>query len=107
VLCQNQPEFETVEEANACLRKIQRYVHSKTSNYTQPGSLMPGLYENTVHFRIGDTSNPERTPHRVVIRGGGLDYEDPMVGEFEDGPRNRYPADYVFRLIDVLVKKPR
>jgi hypothetical protein len=78
-----------------------------TSNYTQPGSLMPGLYENTVHFRIGDTSRPELTPYKVIIRGGCLDYEDPMVGEFEDGPRKRYPADYVFRLIDVVVKKQK
>jgi len=69
-----------------------------TSNYTMSGSLMPGLYENTIHFRIGDTSRPELTPYRVVIRGGCLDYEDPMVGEFTDGPRKRYPADYVFRL---------
>jgi hypothetical protein len=105
ILCQEQPEFETLEEANACLKKIQRYVHAMTSNYTMPGSLMPGLYENTVHFRIGDTSRPELTPYKVVIRGGCRDYEDPMVGEFEDGPRKRYPADYVFRLIDVVVKK--
>jgi hypothetical protein len=107
MLCQEQPDFETLEEANACLRKIQRYVHAMTSNYTMPGSLMPGLYENTVHFRIGDTSRPELTPYRVVIRGGCTDYEDPMVGEFLDGPRKRYPADYVFRLIDVVVKKQK
>ena len=72
-----------------------------TSNYTMPGSLMSGLYENTVHFRIGDTSRPELTPYKVVIRGGGLDYEDP----FDE--RIRYPADYVFRLIDIVVKKER
>ncbi|MBS3763868.1 MAG: hypothetical protein KGZ25_11270 [Planctomycetes bacterium] len=104
-LCKELPEFETVEEAEAFLKKIQRYAHAKTSNYTMPGSLMSGLYENTVHFRIGDTSREELTAHKVVIRGGGLDYEDPMEGEFEDGPRNRYPADYVFRLIDVTVRK--
>ncbi len=107
VLCKELPEFETLEEAEALLRKMQRIVHAKTSNYTLPGSLLSGLYENTVHFRIGDTSRPELTPHKVVIRGGCLDYEDPMEGEFSDGPRNRYPGDYVFRLIDVIVKKQK
>ena len=104
-LCNELPKFESLEQAEAFLRKIQRYVHGKTSNYTMPGSLMSGLYENTVHFRIGDTSRPELTPYRVVIRGGGLDYEDPLGAEFSDGDRNRYPADYVFRLVDVVVKK--
>ena len=107
VLCQELPKFETLEEAEALFRKMQRYVHGKTSNYTMPGSLMSGLYENTAHFRIGDTSRPELTAHKIVIRGGGLDYEDPLGAEFPDGDRNRYPADYVFRLIDVVVKKPQ
>lgn len=98
-LSQELPEFDTLEEAIAFLRKIQRIAHGMTSNYTMPGSLMSGLYENTVHFRIGDTSRPELTPYKVVIRGGGLDYEDP----FDE--RIRYPADYVFRLIDIVVKK--
>ncbi len=98
-LSQELPEFDTLEEATAFLRKIQRIAHGMTSNYTMPGSLMSGLYENTVHFRIGDTSRPELTPYKVVIRGGGLDYEDP----FDE--RIRYPADYVFRLIDIVVKK--
>lgn len=99
------PDFKTLDEAKAFLRRIQRYVHAMTSNYTMPGSLMSGLYENTAHFRIGDTSRPELTPYRIVIRGGGLDYEDPFGNEFGDGNRNRYPADYVFRLVDVVVKK--
>jgi len=99
-LAQELPDFKTLEEATAFLRRIQRIAHGMTSNYTMSGSLMSGLFENTVHFRIGDTSRPELTPHRVVIRGGGLDYEDP----FDE--RIRYPADYVFRLIDVVVKKP-
>jgi hypothetical protein len=106
-LCHELPEFETLEQAEAFIRRIQRYVHGKTSNYTMPGSLMSGLYENTAYFRIGDTSRPELTVHKIVIRGGGLDYEDPLGAEFSDGDRNRYPADYVFRLIDVVVKKPQ
>ena len=65
-----------------------------------PGSLMTGLYENTAYFRIGDTLGSEHTAHKVVIRGGGLDYEDP-------GTRiGRYPADYAFRMIDVVVRRP-
>ena len=99
-LAQELPEFGSLEEANAFLRRIQRIVHGMTSNYTMPGSIMSGLYENTAVFRIGDTSRPELTPYRVVIRGGGLDNEDPFDA------RNRYPADYTFRLIDVVVKKP-
>ena len=99
-LSQELPEFKTLEEANVFLRRMQRVVHAMTANYTVPGSLMTGLYENTVVFRIGDTSRKELCPHRIVIRGGGLDYEDPF------NSRNRFPADYTFRLVDVLVKKP-
>ena len=40
-----------------------------------------------------------------MIRGGVPDYEDPIGAEFSSGDRNRYPADYVFRLVDVVVKK--
>ena len=98
-LCKELPDFQSIEEAVGFIKRIQRIAHGMTSNYTMPGSLMTGLYENTVHFRIGDTSRPELTPHKIVIRGGGLDYEDPF------DHRNRYPADYVFRLIDVVVKK--
>ena len=98
-LAQELPEFESLEEAKGFLRRVQRIVHGMTSNYTMPGSVMSGLYENTAVFRVGDTSRPELTPHRVVIRGGGLDNEDPFDA------RNRYPADYTFRLIDVVVKK--
>lgn len=104
-LSQELPEFKTLEEATSFIKKIQRYVHGLTSNYTMPGSLMTGLYENTVHFRIGDTSREELTVNKIVIRGGGLDYEDPYGAESIYGDRNRYPADYVFRLIDVVVKK--
>ena len=93
------PDFQTLADAVAFIKKIQRIAHGMTSDYTMPGSLMSGLYENTVHFRVGDTSRPELTVRRVVISGGGLDYEDPF------DHRNRYPADYVFRLIDVVVKK--
>ena len=76
-----------------------------TSNCTMPGSLMTGFYENTVIFRIGDTSCEDLTVKKVVIRGGGLDYEDPFGAEFSGVDRNRFPADYVFRLIDIVVKK--
>ena len=95
------PDFQTLDEAVAYIRKIQRIAHGMTSNYTMPGSLMSGLFENTVHFRIGDTSRAELTAHRIVISGGGLDYEDPF------DHRIRYPADYVFRLVDVVVRKPQ
>ena len=98
-LCHEPPDFKTLEEAVSFIKRMQRIVHGMTSNYTMPGSLMTGLYENSVHFRIGDTSRPEFTAHKIVIRGGGLDYEDPF------DHRDRYPADYVFRLIDVVVKK--
>jgi hypothetical protein len=100
-LSQELPDFKTLDEAKAYLQRIQRIAHGMTSNYTMPGSLMSGLYENTARFRIGDTSRPELTPRKIVIRGGGEDYEDP----FDE--RIRYPADYVFRLIDVVVKKPQ
>lgn len=99
-LRRDMPDFQTLDEARAFIRKLQRIAHAMTSNYTQPGSMMTGLYENTVHFRIGDTSRPELTAHKVVVSGGGLDYEDPH------DDRNRYPADYVFRMIDVIVRKP-
>ena len=95
------PDFQTLDEAVAFIMRIQRIAHGMTSNFTMPGSLMSGLYENTVHFRIGDTSRPELTVHKIVLRGGGLDSEDPFDN------RIRYPADYVFRLVDVVVKKPQ
>ena len=98
-LCKELPDFQTLDEAVAFIKNMQRIAHGMTSNYTTPGSLMTGLFENTAHFRIGDTSRPELTAHKIVIRGGGLDYEDPF------SQRNRYPADYVFRLVDVVVKK--
>ncbi len=37
--------------------------------------------------------------HKIVIRGDSQDFEDP--GTY----RERFPADYAFRLIDVVVKK--
>ena len=100
-MCKEPPDFKTLEEAVTFIKRMQRIVHGMTSNYTMPGSLMTGLYENSVHFRIGDTSRPDLTVHKIVIRGGGIDYEDPF------DHRIRYPADYVFRLIDVVVKKPK
>ena len=97
------PEFESVEEARAYIEEIQKIAYNMTSGYYMPGSLMTGLYENTAMFRIGDTSRPEQTSYKVVVRGGGLDYEDP--GEMISPPRPRYPADYTFRLIDLVVRK--
>jgi hypothetical protein len=98
-LTQEPPEFKSVEEAREYIKKIQTWVYNMTSGCYMPGSLMSGLYENTAYFRIGDTSRPEHTSYKVVIRGGGLDYEDPGT------ERVRYPADYTFRLVDVVVKK--
>jgi len=106
-LTQDLPEFKTLDEAVSFIKKIQRHVHGMTSNYTMPGSIMTGLYENTVVFRIGDTSREDLTVKKVVIRGGGMDYEDPFGAEFSEIDRNRFPADYVFRLIDVIVKKEK
>ncbi len=99
-LTQEPPEFQSLEEAEAFIKRLQATVYNMTSGYTMPGSLMTGLYENTAYFRIGDTLGSEHTAHKVVIRGGGLDYEDP-------GTRiGRYPADYAFRMIDVVVRRP-
>lgn len=99
VLTTEVPEFKTVEEAKDHIRAIHEWVYNMTSGCTMPGSLMSGLYENTAYFRIGDSSQPELAARKVVIRGGGLDYEDP------GREIARYPADYTFRLIDVVVKK--
>ena len=94
-----EPDFQTLDDARSFVRRLQDTVYNMTCAYTVPGSIMTGLYENTAVFRIGDTSRPEHVPHRVVIRGGGLDYEDPGTDV------SRYPADYTFRLVDVLVRK--
>ena len=98
-LTQEPPEFKSVDEAREYIKRIQTTVYNMTSGYFMPGSLMSGLYENTAYFRIGDTSRPEHTAYKVTIRGGGLDYEDPGIW------KARYPAEYAFRLIDVVVKK--
>ena len=98
-LAHEPPEFKTVKDAQEYIQRMQDAIHNVTSGFYMPGSLMTGLYENTAYFRIGDTGRPEHTPYRVVIRGGGLDYEDP------GRDRSRYPADYTFRLVDLEVKK--
>ena len=98
-LTQEPPEFKSIEEAKGYLERIRKTVYYMTSGYYMPGSLMSGLYENTACFRIGDTSRPEHTAYKIVIKGGSLDYED--NGYIE----GRYPAEYTFRLIDVVVKK--
>ena len=99
------------------IRMIQTIVYQMTYGYYRPGSLMSGLYENTACFRIGDTSCPEHTAHKVVVRGGGLDKEEGYkgTGRYLGGSQNeepgvtesRYPGDYAFRLIDLLVEKSR
>jgi hypothetical protein len=108
--------FETIEEANEFMGKLRRVVYGMTNGFYMPGSIMGGLYENTAYFRIGDVTifgEQDKTEkrevlreivsqydvHKIVIRGGGLDYEDP------GSDRERYPADYSFRLIDVVVIK--
>jgi len=102
-LTQEPPEFKSIEEAKEYLKRIRMTVYYMTSGYYMPGSLMSGLYENTACFRIGDTSRPEHTAYKIVIRGGCLDYEDP--GTMFTPSKARYPAEYSFRLIDVVVKK--
>ena len=108
--------FETMEEANEFMGKLRRVIYGMTNGYYLPGSIMGGLYENTAYFRIGDVNVFEGEGdeeegkvfrelvsqydvHKVVLRAGGLDYEDPGTD------RERYPADYAYRLIDVVVKK--
>ena len=98
------------------ISKMRRVIYGMTNGYYRPGSIMGGLYENTAYFRIGDVNvfseEDDKEPgkvfreivdqydvHKIVIRGGALDYEDPGSN------RERYPADYGFRLIDVVVKK--
>jgi hypothetical protein len=108
-------DFETLEQAQAHIDQMQRIIYAMTQGYYLPGSVMHGLYENTVYFRVGDhtrfkvdkNSNsyanrvavPGKPVKKVVIRCGGLDYEDPGT------ERSRYPADYAIRLIEVVVKK--
>ena len=108
--------FTTLDEANEFMAKLRRVMYAKTSNFYMPGSVMGGLYENTAYFRIGDVnifSEEDKKEegevfrekvgqsdvYKIVIRGGGLDYEDP------GSDRERYPAEYAFRLIEVVVKK--
>jgi hypothetical protein len=109
-------DLKTLEEADEMLAKMRRVIYGMTNGYYRPGSIMGGLYENTAYFRIGDVNifadEDRKEPgevyreivgqydvHKIVIRGGALDYEDPGSN------RERYPADYGFRLIDVVVKK--
>jgi hypothetical protein len=107
-------KFDSVEEANKYLQTIREVVYAMTSNYYRPGSIMAGLYENTAYFRIGDVDSFEQVVqpgpntikvvghydvHKVVIRCGGMDYENPGCAH------ERYPADYAVRLIDIVVKK--
>jgi hypothetical protein len=108
--------FTTLDEANEFMAKLRRVMYAKTSNFYMPGSVMGGLYENTAYFRIGDVnifSEEDKKEegevfreivgqsdvYKIVVRGGGLDYEDP------GSDRERYPAEYAFRLIEVVVKK--
>ena len=108
--------FTTIEEANEFMAKLRQVMYAMTGNFYMPGSVMGGLYENTAYFRIGDSNvfsddgKKEKGEvfrekvgqydvHKIVIRGGGLDYEDP------GSDRERYPAEYAFRLIEVVVKK--
>ena len=100
---QELPDFKSLEEALEFIKRIQQIVYNMTSGFYMPGSLMSGLYENTAYFRIGDTSSSQHTAHKVVVRGGGLDYEDP--GDMYGDGRARYPADYTFRLIDLVLRK--
>jgi len=102
-------KFKSLEEANEFLERLQNTTYAMTSNFTVPGSLMSGLYENTAYFRIGDAVYFDKATkslkqvdcHKVVIRAGSLDYEDPGT------QRARYPAEYAIRLIDVTVKKAK
>jgi hypothetical protein len=102
--------FESLEKANKAWEDMQNVAYAMTSNYYRPGSIMGGLFENTAIFRIGDVNYIEREAYtnirkthqecyKVVVKGGGWDYEDPGT------PRERHPAEYAFRLIDVCVKK--
>jgi len=103
-----QKKVKTVEEADEMMAKMRRVIYGMTNGFYRPGSIMGGLYENTAYFRIGDVNifseGRQQGPgklyrevvdtydvHKIVIRGGALDYEDPGSN------RERYPADYGFR----------
>lgn len=109
-------KFKSLEEANEFIETMQRAVYSKSFNFTVPGSIMGGLYENTAYFTIGSATTFEETAsrkdgdvhrkvtgrtecHQVVIRGGSMDIEDPGRAPA------RFPGDYAVRLIDLVVKK--
>lgn len=104
-------EFESLEEANEAWKTMQKRVYAMTSNYYRPGSLFGGLFENTAYFRIGDVNYIEKERgyknirkthqecYKMVVKAGSWDYEDP------GSTRERHPADYAIRLIDVCVKK--
>jgi hypothetical protein len=51
--------FKTLEEANEFVDTMQRAVYAKSFNFTVPGSIMGGLYENTAYFRLGDVTTFE------------------------------------------------
>ncbi len=94
------PEFGDLEEAKEFLGTLRDEVDRSTEGFYTAAGGVSRLYENTVVFRIGDTSCPDGTPHRVTITAGGL-----------GGPTNpgtaeaRHPADYAIRLVDVAVRK--
>jgi hypothetical protein len=110
-------KFTNLDEANKYLEMMQNAAYAKTFGFTVPGSAVGSDYENTAYFRIGDSDNfartnshkdgdihrvlqgPQPEPHKVVIRGGSMDIENPGKGY------QYYPADYAVRLIDVVVKK--
>jgi hypothetical protein len=117
--------FKTVEEANEYVEILQRALYAKSFNFTVPGSIMGGLYENTAYFRIGDVTTFEEKAtqndgaihrnatgrseaHKVVIRAGSLDIEEPGKKRVEGAAAHTYyPGDYAVRLIDLVVRKKK
>ncbi len=94
-----QPEYSSLEEAEQHSARLREQAWNLTRGLQVPGSLPGRFFENTARFRIGDTSQEDLRVYKVVVRGGGQDYGDPT------GPVLRHHANYVFRLIDVVVRK--
>ncbi len=91
--------FSTVDEANAFVARMRERAARATDDFADFDALTGGIYENTAHARIGDSSRPELVPRRIRISAGCL-----------GGPTNRnagderFPGDYAVRLIDVAVR---
>ncbi len=66
------------------LRDLREGMEEITEGFYSFSNLSGGIYENTAHARIGDTSRPDQIVKRIVITAGCLHrppspaHEDPM-----------------------------